>query len=260
MTPEEHDAEERDRIVLVVDDIPMFRELEILFLARFGRVVPVSSAAEALAFAARETPDIVVLDHRLPDAPIEEVMQALRDAPATRETPVIVVTSGRAEDHEAAIRAGAADVVTKPLSRTVLVESVRRFLRYPDVRGLPRVCVETPVRVWNERREAWGTARNLSRGGMFIECDWLPPAETELRLAFRLDDPAAPIEPTAKLVWRRLRPVEGAPGIGVRFLALDGASSRRLDSFVHERLDVPEGLGGAERRRPPPPGRATGGS
>jgi hypothetical protein len=53
--------------------------------------------------------------------------------------------------------------------------------------------------------------------------------------------------------------MEGAAGIGVRFLALDGASSRHLDSFVHEHLDVPEGLGGAEHRRRPRLGEAASG-
>lgn len=252
--------EERDPVVLVVDDLPMFRDLEMLFLARFGRVVPAASAGEALDFLARETPDVVVLDYRLPDGPAEDVMRALREAPATRETPIVVVTTGRAEDHERAIRAGAADVVPKPLSRTVLVESVRRFLRYPDVRGLPRVSVQAPVHIWNAQRDTWGVARNLSRGGMFLESDWLPPAETELHLAFHLGPQGLAFEPTAKLVWRRLRPMEGAPGIGVRFLALDGAASRRLQSFVHEHLDVPEGLGGEERRRRPQAGGAAGGS
>jgi CheY-like chemotaxis protein len=252
--------DERDAVVLVVDDIPMFRELEVLFLARFGRVVPVSSGEEALDFLARETPDIVVLDFGLPDVPAPEVMRALREAPATRDTPIVVVTTGRAEDHERAIRLGAADVVPKPLSRTVLVESVRRFLRYPDVRGLPRIEVQTPVRLWNGQRETWGVARNLSRGGMFIESDWLPPADTELHLDFHLGPEGAAFRPTAQLIWRRLRPVEGAAGIGVRFLALDGSASRRLHTFVHEHLDVPEGTAGGEYRRRPRVGDAAGGS
>lgn len=250
------DPEERDALVLVVDDVPMFRELETLFLARFGRVVCVASAAEARAFLREATPDIVVLDWNLPDAPADTVMRGLREEARTRDTPVVAVTSGRARDHEHAVRAGAADVVAKPLSRAVLVESVRRFLRGPGVRGLPRVPVTTPVRLSNRERDTWGVARNLSRGGMFIESEWLPPAETELQLAFALGEPTAPFEPTAKLVWRRLRPVEGAPGIGVRFLALDGAAARRLEAYVRERLD---GVGDAAVDRGTASGRPAGG-
>lgn len=237
MTVSSAAADAPDAVVLVVDDVAMFRELEVLFLSRFGRVVPVASAVEALAFLRRETPDVVVLDQGLPDAPAETVMRALREAAATRDVPVIAVTGGRAREHERAVRTGAVDVVAKPLTRRVLIGSVRRFLRNPDVRGLPRVPVDAPVHLWNARRETWGVARNLSRGGMFIESGWLPPAETEVHLDFRLPEGSSPLSPTARLVWRRLRPVDGAPGMGVRFLALDGAAARHLDAFVHERGD-----------------------
>lgn len=247
MAPVAGPEEERDAVVLIVDDLAMFRELETLFLSRFGRIVSVANAAEALERVRHDPPDIVVLDWTLPDRPAHEVLRALREGPATREIPVVVVTTGHAHDHAHAIRLGAADVVSKPLSRLVLVEAVRRFLRHPGTRGLPRVPVETPVRLWNRQRETWGVARNISRGGMFIESDWLPPAETELHLAFDLE--SSTLAPTAKLVWRRLRPVDGAPGIGVRFLALDGAAARRLDAFVHEHLDGPETSGAAEARR-----------
>lgn len=230
-----------DRLVLIVDDIPMFRELEQLFLSRFARVLPAASVREALDCLARETPDLVVLDYRLPDAPAETVVRALRASPATRETPVVMITTGSARDHERAIRAGAADVVAKPLSRTVLVESVRRFLRAPRGRGLPRVPLAAPVRIRNGEQETWGLVRNLSRGGMFIESRWLPPADTELDLCFRLEANAPALQSTAKLVWRRLRPNGGPTGIGVRFLALDRDTWGQLDRFVHERLDVPEG-------------------
>ena len=55
-------------------------------------------------------------------------------------TPVILVTGPDApEDHALAIRAGADDVLAKPLSRVTLIHAVNRFLRSPVLRGLARV-------------------------------------------------------------------------------------------------------------------------
>ena len=47
--------------ILIVDDTAMFRELGSLFLARSGRVFTASGAAEGLAMAKAERPDVVGL-------------------------------------------------------------------------------------------------------------------------------------------------------------------------------------------------------
>lgn len=219
--------------ILVVDDVPLFRELEALFLARCGRVITASSGREALELAERERPAVIVLDAHLPDLPGEEVCRRLKHPTPAHEPPIVVVTgSGAAEEHAAAIRAGADDVLAKPLSRMALVETVQRFIRFPEPRGLPRVNVETPVRLRAADAEAWGTSRNLSRGGMFVEC----PAELaadEIELEFRLPGAIEPLRPSARVVWRRS--ANGAPGgLGVRFLELDAPAARALDAYVHE--------------------------
>jgi uncharacterized protein (TIGR02266 family) len=219
--------------ILVVDDVPLFRELEALFLARCGRVITAASGREALALAASEHPAVIVLDAHLPDVPGEEVCRLLKRPNPPHETPIVVVTgSGAADEHAAAIRAGADDVLAKPLSRMALVETVQRFTRFPEPRGLPRVTVATPVHIRAASAEAWGTSRNLSRGGMFVECEGDVGAD-EVDLEFRLPGSADPLCPSARVIWRR--PQAGAPtGLGVRFLELDAPAARRLDAYVHE--------------------------
>jgi len=218
--------------ILVVDDVPLFRELECLFLARCGRVITASTAREALALAEREHPAVVVLDAHLPDMPGEELCRLLKLPDA--DLPVVVITgTGSASEHAAAIRAGADDVLSKPLSRLALVQTVQRFTRFPVPRGLPRVTVTAPVRIVQGQAEAWGTARNLSRGGMFVECDAGFAEEQELDLEFHLPGSAEPIRQTVQVVWSR--PGNGERrGFGVRFLALDGLAARCLDEYVHE--------------------------
>lgn len=231
---------ESKRTILVVDDVPMFREMESLFLRRYGRVVTAADGAETLDAVRREQPDVVVLDFHLPDVDSEILCRRiLALCPAGSTRAVVAISNGDSKDHERAIRAGAADVLSKPLSRLSLVETVNRLVRFPEMRGMARVHHATAVRVVMGRQERWGTMRNLSRGGMYIEASWTAPPESEMRLEFRLPEVGEPLSPTAKVIWSRKRWDGVSAGMGVRFLALDAASAHTLDSFVYERF-VPE--------------------
>jgi len=228
---------EPKRTILVVDDAPMFRELESLFLCRYGRVVTAATGAEALEAVQRERPDVVVLDFHLPDIDGETLCRRIRALrPAESASAVVAISNGDSSDHERAIRAGAADVLSKPLSRLGLVETVNRLIRFPEMRGMARIDHAATVRVLMERREHWATMRNLSRGGMYIEASWFAPPESEMQLEFRLPEVGTTLSPTAKVIWSRRRREGLSAGMGVRFLALDAASAHTLDSFVYERF------------------------
>jgi len=231
---------EPKRTILIVDDLPMFRELESVFLSRYGRVITAANGEEALEAVRREQPDVVVLDFHLPDIDSETLCRQIRALFATGNSGVVVaVCNGDAVDHERAIRAGAADVLSKPVSRVALVETVNRLVRFPEVRGMARIDHAATVRMVVDREERWGTMRNLSRGGMYIEANWSAPPEAEMQLEFRLPEVALPFSPTAKVVWNRERWDGVSAGMGIRFLALDAASAETLDSFVYERF-VPD--------------------
>jgi DNA-binding response OmpR family regulator len=174
------------------------------------------------------------------------VCREIRSAPASAGTAVVVLAGGDAEEHARAVRAGASDVLAKPISRLALVESVQRFLCDGWPRGLPRAPLDAPVQVRAAGASRWATARNVSRGGMFLEGESLPADPGELALEFALPDGPRRLAPTAQVVWRR-SPRGDRPGAGVRFVALDRESAHRLDAFVHEHSAPAEGpaaLGG----------------
>ncbi len=225
------------RSILIIDDAPLFRDLESLFLARSGRVITARDATEGLAALRRERPDVAVIDLHMPDMNGDLLCRAIKADAEIAATPVILVTGPDApEDRALAIRAGADDVLSKPLSRVTLIHAVNRFLRSPVLRGLARVDLETAVRIRLPDEDAWGTARNLSRGGIFIELEHAISPHTEVALEFRLPDATAPLAPTAQVVWHRPS-APGAPmGLGLQFLALDGASAQQIDAFVYENL------------------------
>jgi uncharacterized protein (TIGR02266 family) len=223
------------RKILVVDDAAMFRDLESLFLARSGHVLTACDGDEAWDVMLRERPDIVVTDLAMPGVPGDELCRRIKADVDMRRIPVIVVASRDAgEEHERAVRAGADDVVDKPVNRVSLIQAVNHFLRLA-VRGLVRVELETDVRIAGETGDVWARARNVSRGGIFVESERDLPPDSEVQLEFALPESQDALAPTAKVVWRRGATHSLAAGLGLQFLKLDRDAARRLDEYVYER-------------------------
>ncbi|MBP8247788.1 MAG: PleD family two-component system response regulator, partial [Phenylobacterium sp.] len=84
----------------------------------------------ALAIAAKEKPDIVLLDVMMPGMDGFQVCRRLKDDPETRHVPVVLVTAldGRA-DRIAGLEAGADEFLTKPIDDVMLFARVRSLTR-----------------------------------------------------------------------------------------------------------------------------------
>jgi two-component system, OmpR family, KDP operon response regulator KdpE len=114
--------------ILVVDDDPAIRRVVATGLeARGYLVVEAPSAAEGLAAAAVEAPDLVVLDLGLPDGDGVELCRRLREFSAA---PVIVLSVETTDRRKIeALDAGADDFVVKPFSMPELLARIRATLR-----------------------------------------------------------------------------------------------------------------------------------
>jgi two-component system KDP operon response regulator KdpE len=126
------------RVLVVEDEVPMRRALEINLKARGYLVDLAATGEDALNSAARHHPDLVIVDLGLPGMSGHDVIAGLRGW-----SPVpILVLSARDIDAEkvAALDAGADDYVTKPFSMDELAARVRAALR----RGQP-AGPEAPV-------------------------------------------------------------------------------------------------------------------
>lgn len=216
--------------ILVVDDVPLFREVEALYLGRLGDVRVASSGAEARAILAREAIDVAVVDLHLPDEAGDALCRSLQAEDATRETRFVIVTRGDAGDHARAVAAGAADVLAKPLARADLIGAVTRLIG--ELRGLPRAAVREPAHFWAKDRVSTGTVQNVSRGGAYLSAGWLPREGTEVVVEFALPGEPLPIAAPARVVWRKQ--VGESGGFGVRFVALDGRTQRSLARYIDE--------------------------
>jgi two-component system KDP operon response regulator KdpE len=128
--------------VLVVDDEPqILRALGINLRARGYDVELASDGEKALDVAARQHPDVVVLDLGLPGIDGVDVIRGLR---GWSQVPIVVLSvRDREADKVAALDAGADDYVTKPFGMDELLARLRAALR----RATPaeeEAVVETP--------------------------------------------------------------------------------------------------------------------
>jgi two-component system KDP operon response regulator KdpE len=114
--------------ILVVDDEPqILRALGTNLKARGYEIDLAPTGEVALALAARNHPDLVVLDLGLPGIDGIEVIRGLR---GWTHVPIIVLSVREAErDKVAALDAGADDYVTKPFGMDELLARLRAALR-----------------------------------------------------------------------------------------------------------------------------------
>jgi DNA-binding response OmpR family regulator len=117
-------------IALVVDDDLDIRELVGLVAQRAGcEVIDAADGAQALAAVEGVVPDIVVLDVAMPGLSGLEVCRRLRQDPATRDVPVLMLSAAaRPTDHVAALESGADLYLTKPFSPAALAEHISRLV------------------------------------------------------------------------------------------------------------------------------------
>lgn len=121
--------------ILVVDDIEAnVKLLEARLTAEYYEVLTASDGPTALALAASEKPDIVLLDVMMPGMDGFEVCRRLKEDPITRHIPVVLVTAldGRS-DRITGLEAGADEFLTKPIDDVMLFARVRSLTRLKQV-------------------------------------------------------------------------------------------------------------------------------
>lgn len=116
--------------VLVCDDDELLLELLQFRLSAKGfEVLTASDGQAAMELAGREQVDAVVLDAMMPRLDGYEVLRRLRETPATRDVPVIMLTARKGErDIVAALRLGASDYLAKPFIPEELTARLMRLL------------------------------------------------------------------------------------------------------------------------------------
>lgn len=117
--------------VLVIDDHVVNQRILQQMLSTGGFDVSIAGEGErGLSIARRGGVDLVLLDIMLPGLDGYEILARLRDDPATRDIPVIFISSlDDVEDRVRGLERGAADYVGKPFNRHEVLARVRAQMR-----------------------------------------------------------------------------------------------------------------------------------
>ena len=108
------------RLVLSVDDDPSVAPLLRKMLADDGYHVVSSSAGSAVADARRLAPTAIILDLLMPDRPGHEILAELKQDPATRTIPVIVLSVVEPTD----VPSSADAHLAKPVRKAALLQAL----------------------------------------------------------------------------------------------------------------------------------------
>jgi len=116
--------------ILCVDDDKDILELLIFTLSDAGfQVTTLSDPKEAVAYAAKIKPDLILLDIMMPGLSGYDVCALLRKHPETSEVPVVFLTAlNQYSDKMKALSLGAADFVSKPFKKDQLVPLIKHHL------------------------------------------------------------------------------------------------------------------------------------
>jgi PAS domain S-box-containing protein len=114
-------------LILVIDDDEATRSLIRFLLEEEGYdVITAQNGPEALPLARKERPNLITLDILMPKMDGFDILERLKDNPATAEIPVCIVSI--IEDKVKGYRLGAIDYITKPFEAEQLTEAIRSVL------------------------------------------------------------------------------------------------------------------------------------
>jgi diguanylate cyclase (GGDEF)-like protein len=121
--------------VLVVDDEPDIRDvLRITLEAEKYEVIEAENGEEAIKIIAQKTPDLVLVDYKMPKMDGREVCRRIKKDILLRHLPVIMVTGkGEITDKVDGIDAGADDYIVKPFEPEELLAHIKMILRRAEI-------------------------------------------------------------------------------------------------------------------------------
>jgi CheY-like chemotaxis protein len=122
---------EKSPIVMVVDDQENNREILQLVLGWKGCVVQeASNGLEAVKLAAKECPDLIIMDLAMPIMDGFTAVRLLRKLPECTHVPVVAYTAHDTPTHRAyAFETGFNEFLAKPLDFQKLESVLDRFIR-----------------------------------------------------------------------------------------------------------------------------------
>ena len=167
--------------LLVIDDDSLVRQSIVAYLEDSGfEVHDEAVGSDGLAWFREHRSDLILTDLRMPDMDGLTILKAVKEIDA--DVPVIVISGmGMVSDVAEALRLGAADYLTKPVTdMEVLVHSIRRSLSLYQLRqenNRYRAELEAANR---ELRESLRVLERDQKAGRQVQSNLLPPSPVRI--------------------------------------------------------------------------------
>ena len=121
---------EQVKILIVDDDITTGIILEGYLQSCNHYIHIVDNGENALEWAEKIKPDLILLDIMMPGISGFEVCERLKNKKTTRHIPILFITSlSDSDSHKKAIESGAEGFIVKPLNADLIVAYVKLFAR-----------------------------------------------------------------------------------------------------------------------------------
>lgn len=117
--------------ILIAEDEPDIRELITFTLQYVGyQVIQTNNGEEAFESAKNESPDLIVLDVRMPRMTGYEACSQLKSELSTKHIPIIFLSAkGQEAEVQTGLDLGATDYIIKPFSPDQLVNRIQAILK-----------------------------------------------------------------------------------------------------------------------------------
>ena len=150
------------RVLVIEDEKDLQRVLEYNLRQAGHDVLSATRGPDGLRLARESHPELILLDLMLPGLPGKDICRLLKDAPETRDIPIVIMTArGEEVDRVLGFELGADDYVVKPFSVRELLLRVQAILRRGQGPAEARTVTSFGIlridreahRVWAEERE-----------------------------------------------------------------------------------------------------------
>jgi len=196
------------------------------------------SGREILHQAKRAMPDAVLLEHALSDLSAPEICVALKNLPAARRPPVVIVAGpARPRDiAEACLAAGCDRYIANRRSPTRILTEISQAL-HMRARRHRRQPATIPVAVGRVASEFLGYSRDISEGGVLVESALSMERGRKMRLRLFLTDGDSPLLTDAVVRRCSAGPEDDQHYLGLELVDMDRTSDKRLDDYLKALAD-----------------------
>ena len=235
---------EKNKKILIADDIELFLEMERNFLQREDLDLLITKdGRKALEMIRLHSPQVAFLGMDMPGISGIECCRKIKNDSALQDTGVvIIVPAGHPQDAANSRDAGCDEILFKPFNHDQFLATVRRFVEI-DVRSGKRIKAQIRVYYGPAPQKLLSEfSVDMSTGGLYVQTDFPLPVDENLTLRLSLPDQKGMISCKARVAWvnpkENPRKPELPPGMGIQFVDLCLEDLKSIKRFLeHNELE-----------------------